>query len=115
MAAEETLAKIGAERAINKLVLVSIAGRAYDALNGALGELKLLRTSIIPNSRSAADTIQSGYLQGRFTLLELLDVRGSVLQAVLREQEALQNFHIAIATIEGLVGSPFSLTRESSR
>jgi cobalt-zinc-cadmium efflux system outer membrane protein len=115
MAAEETLAKIGAERAINKLVLVSIAGRAYDALNGALGELKLLRTSIIPNARSAADTIQSGYLQGRFTLLELLDVRGSVLQAVLREQEALQNFHIAIATIEGLVGSPFSLTRESSR
>jgi cobalt-zinc-cadmium efflux system outer membrane protein len=51
----------------------------------------------------------------RFTLLELLDVRGSVLQALLREQEALQNFHIAIATIEGLVGNPFLLTRESSR
>jgi cobalt-zinc-cadmium efflux system outer membrane protein len=115
IAAEEMLAKTGAERAINKLVLISIAGRAYDALNGALAELKLLRTSIIPNARSASETIQSGYLQGRFTLLELLDVRGSVLQALLREQEALQNFHIAIATIEGLVGNPFSLTRESSR
>jgi cobalt-zinc-cadmium efflux system outer membrane protein len=115
IAAEEALAKIGAERAINKLVLVSIAGRAYDALNGALAELKLLRTSVIPNARSASETIQSGYLQGRFSLLELLDVRGSVLQALIREQEALQNFHIAIATIEGLVGNPFSLTRESSR
>jgi cobalt-zinc-cadmium efflux system outer membrane protein len=115
IAAQETLAKTDAERAINKLVLISIAGRAYDALNGALAELKLLRTSVIPNARSAAETIQSGYLQGRFTLLELLDVRGSVLQALLREQEALQNFHIAIATIEGLVGNPFSLTRESSR
>ncbi len=115
IAAEEALAKTGAEREINKLVLISIAGRAYDALNGALAELKLLRTSVIPNARSAAETIQSGYLHGRFTLLELLDVRGSVLQALLREQEALQNFHIAIATIEGLVGSPFSLTRESSR
>src|SRR5713226_545553 len=115
IAAEEVLAKTGAERAINKLVLISIAGRAYDALNGALAELKLLRTSVIPNARNASETIQSGYLQGRFTLLELLDVRGSVLQALLREQEALQNFHIAIATIEGLVGSPFSLTRESSR
>ena len=115
VAAQETLAKTDAERAANKLVLVSIAGRAYDALTGALAELKLLRTSVIPNARSAADTIQSGYLQGRFTLLELLDVRGSVLQALLREQEALQNFHIAIATIEGLVGSPFSLARESSR
>src|SRR6202022_22786 len=71
IAAEETLAKTGAERAINKLVLISIAGRAYDALNGALAELKLLRTSVIPNARSAAETIQSGYLQGRFTLLDL--------------------------------------------
>jgi cobalt-zinc-cadmium efflux system outer membrane protein len=115
IAAQERLAKTDAERAINKLVLISIAGRAYDALTGALAELKLLRASVIPNARSAAETILSGYLQGRFTLLELLDVRGSVLQALLREQEALQNFHIAIATIEGLVGNPFSLTRESSR
>jgi len=115
IAAEDALAKTGAERAINKLVLISVAGRAYDAVNGSLAELKLLRTSVIPNARSALETIQSGYLQGRFTLLDLLDVRGSVLQALLREQEALQNFHIAVATIEGLVGSPFSLTRESSR
>lgn len=115
IAAQETLAKAGAERAINKLVLISIAGRAYDTLTGALAELKLLRSSVIPNARSAAETILSGYSQGRFTLLELLDVRGSLLQALLREQEALQNFHIAVATIEGLVGNPFSLTRESSR
>jgi cobalt-zinc-cadmium efflux system outer membrane protein len=115
IAAEDALAKTGAERTINKLVLVSVAGRAYDAVNGSLAELKLLRASVIPNARNALETIQSGYLLGRFTLLELLDVRGSVLQALLREQEALQNFHIAIATIEGLVGSPFSLARESSK
>ncbi|EKS34534.1 MAG: TolC family protein [Bradyrhizobium sp.] len=115
IAAQESLAKTDAERTINKLVLLSIAGRAYDTLTGALAELKLLRSSVIPNARSAGETILSGYSQGRFTLLELLDVRGSLLQALLREQEALQNFHIAVATIEGLVGNPFSLTRESSR
>lgn len=115
IAAQESLAKTDAERAINKLVLLSSAGRAYDTVTGALAELKLLRSSVIPNARSAAETILSGYSQGRFTLLELLDVRGSLLQALLREQEALQNFHIAIATIEGLAGNPFTLTRESSR
>lgn len=115
IAAQESLAKTDAERAINKLVLISIVGRAYDTLTGALAEIKLLRTSVIPNARSASETIFSGYSQGRFTLLELLDVRGSLLQALLREQEALQNFHIAIATIEGLAGNPFTLTRESSR
>ena len=36
-------------------------------------------------------------------------------QARLREQEAQQNFHIAVATIEGLVGNPFALARESAR
>jgi cobalt-zinc-cadmium efflux system outer membrane protein len=115
IAAQETLAKTGAERAINKLVLTSIVARAYDTLTGALAEIKLLRSSIIPNARSASETIFSGYSQGRFTLLELLDVRGALLQALLREQEALQNFHVAIATIEGLVGNPFTLTRENSR
>ena len=115
IAAQETLAKTNAERAINKLVLISIVGRAYDSLTGALAEIKLLRSSVIPNARSASETMFSGYTQGRFTLLELLDVRGSLLQALLREQEALQNFHIAIATIEGLVGNPFTLIRESSK
>lgn len=115
IAAQESLAKTDAERAINKLVLISIVGRAYDSLLGASAELNLLRSSVIPNARSAAETILSGYSQGRFTLLELLDVRGSLLQALLREQEALQNFHIAVATIEGLAGNPFKLTRESTR
>ncbi|MDU1692810.1 MAG: TolC family protein, partial [Bradyrhizobium sp.] len=115
IAAQETLAKTDAERAINKLVLISIVGRAYDTLTGALAEMNLLRSSVIPNARSASETIFSGYSQGRFTLLELLDIRGSLVQALLREQEALQNFHIAIATIEGLAGNPFTLTRESSR
>jgi len=41
--------------------------------------------------------------------------QSSVAQARLREQEAQQNFHIAVATIEGLVGNPFALARESAR
>ncbi len=115
MAAEALLARTAAERAVNRLLLISLAGRAYDSLKGALAELKLLRGSVIPNARSAADTIQSGYSQGRFTLLELLDIRGSLLQAQLREAEALQNFHVAVATIEGLIGTPLPFAREVSR
>jgi cobalt-zinc-cadmium efflux system outer membrane protein len=59
--------------------------------------------------------MQSGYTLGRFTLLELLDIRGSLLQAQLREQEALATFHVAVATIEGLTGTPLTLAREVSR
>jgi cobalt-zinc-cadmium efflux system outer membrane protein len=115
ISAEQSLAKTRAEREANRAALIVLAGRAYDSLQGALRELAILRDSTIPKSRQAADAIFEGYGQGRFSLLEVLDAQASVAQARLREQEAQQNFHIAVATIEGLVGNPFALARESAR
>lgn len=115
LSAQESLAKTRAEREANRATLLVIAGRAYDTLQGSLRELKVLREAAIPKAREASSAISEGYGQGRFTLLELLDVQASLAQAQLREQEALQNFHVAVATIEGLVGNPFALARESAR
>lgn len=113
--AQESLAKTHAEREVNRNTLIVLAGRAYDTLQGSLRELGILRDSAIPKSRQVADAIFEGYGQGRFTLLEVLDAQASVAQARLREQEAQQNFHVAVAIIEGLVGNPFALARESAR
>ena len=115
LAAQENLAKVRAEREASRKALIVIAGRAYDSLQGSLRELSVLRATAIPKSRAAAEAISEGYGQGRFTLLEVLDAQASVTRARLREQEAQQNFHIAVATIEGLVGNPFALARESAR
>lgn len=115
LSAQESLAKTRAEREANRNTLIVLAGRAYDSLQGALRELAVLRDTALPKSRQAADAISEGYGQGRFSLLEVLDAQASVVQARLREQEAQQNFHVAVATIEGLVGNPFALARESAR
>lgn len=115
IAARESLEKVRADRAINKAALISVAGRSYDVLNGALQEIALLRSSVLPDARKAAEAMEDGYAQGRFTLLELLDVQATVTEAALREQEALQRYHTAVTTIEGLVGRPFALTAEKSR
>jgi len=115
LSAQESLAKTEAERAANRNTLIVVAGRAYDSLQGALRELAVLRDLAIPKARAATDAISEGYGQGRFTLLEVLDAQASLAQAQLREQEALQNFHVAVATIEGLVGNPFTLARGSAR
>jgi cobalt-zinc-cadmium efflux system outer membrane protein len=115
ISAEQSLERTSAEREANRAALIVLAGRAYDSLQGALRELAILRDSTIPKARQAADAIFEGYGQGRFSLLEVLDAQASVAQARLREQEAQQNFHIAVATIEGLVGNPFALARESAR
>ncbi len=115
IAASENLAKAAAERAVNKAALVSLAGRSYDAVTGALEEIRLLRASVLPDSRSAARSVEEGYGQGRFSLLDMLDVQATAAEAELREQEALKSYHVAIATIEGLVGRPFVLTAEKKR
>jgi cobalt-zinc-cadmium efflux system outer membrane protein len=115
LSARESLAKTRLEREANRNTLIVLAGRAYDSLQGSLRELKVLRDVAIPKSSQAADAIFEGYGQGRFTLLEVLDAQASVAQARLREQEAQQNFHVAVATIEGLVGHPLVLTRGTAR
>jgi len=115
LSAQESLAKTRAEREVNRNTLIIVAGRAYDSLQGSLRELAVLRETAIPKAQEAAEAISQGYGQGRFTLLEVLDAQASVTQARLREQEALQNFHAGVATIEGLVGNPFTLARESAR
>jgi cobalt-zinc-cadmium efflux system outer membrane protein len=115
LAARESLEKVQADRAINKAALISVAGRSYDVLNGALQEIDLLRTSVLPDARKASEAIEEGYAQGRFTLLELLDVQSTIAEAALREQEALQRFHTAVTTIEGLVGRPFALSAGKNR
>lgn len=115
LSAQESLAKTRAERETNRQTLIVVAGRAYDTIQASLRELQVLRDLAIPKARAASDAIFLGYGQGRFTLLEVLDAQASVAQARLREQEALQNFHVAVATIEGLVGNPFALARGSAR
>jgi cobalt-zinc-cadmium efflux system outer membrane protein len=64
---------------------------------------------VLPNSKKAVEGIESGYSQGRFSLIEVLDAQSAATQAAIREQEALLSFHIAVTTIEGLVGRPFML------
>ena len=82
---------------------------------GEIETIAVLRETAIPKSKDASDAIFEGYGQGRYSLLEVLDAQASVAQARLREQEAQQNFHVAVATIEGLVGNPFALARGSAR
>ncbi len=113
--AQAAAAKAEAERAVNKATLILTLAKAYDTLNGALREIAVLRGSAIPNAQKAVETIESGYSQGRYTLLEVLDAQNAGAQAALREQEALASFHTAVATVEGLTGIPLILRREGGR
>jgi cobalt-zinc-cadmium efflux system outer membrane protein len=109
--AEAARTKVEADRAAGKAALILTLSRAYETLSGALRELDILRGSALPNVRRAQDAMEQGYEQGRFTLLEYLDVQNTVTQASLRELEALLNYHVAVVTIEGLTGTAMGTSK----
>ncbi|WP_422000420.1 TolC family protein [Reyranella sp.] len=109
--AQELARRTEAERAMNRLTLVATVAKAHDAATAALAQVDLLRRLILPAARSALQKVEEGYGQGRFTLLEILDAYRTVFDAELLEHETLASFHTAVATIEGLTGSPLHLAR----
>jgi len=114
-AAIEDRAKVEAERAASRAALILVLARAYDTQSGALRELEILRNSALPNARKAVEAIESGYSQGRFSLLEVLDAQHSAAQVAQREQEALVSFHTSVAIIQGLTGISFEFARGGQR
>lgn len=110
-AAREERAKVEAERDGSRAALILTLAKAYDGQAGALREIDLLRRSALPSARRAIETIESGYSQGRFALLDVLDAHGTAAQVAQREQEALVIFHTSVATIQGLTGISLGLTR----
>jgi cobalt-zinc-cadmium efflux system outer membrane protein len=114
-AAIEDRAKVEAERAANRAALILVLARAYDTQSGALRELEILRNSALPSAKRAVEAIESGYSQGRFSLLEVLDAQHSAAQVAQREQEALVSFHTSVAIIQGLTGISFEFAREGRR
>jgi cobalt-zinc-cadmium efflux system outer membrane protein len=106
--AQENSQKVHAERAVNRLALVAVVAKAYDTAASQLQQLDLLRKTVLPTARAALATIEDGYGQGRFTVLEILDAYRTVADAELLEHDALTSFHTSVATIEGLIASPFT-------
>ena len=109
--AQENTRKVHAERASNRLALIEVVAKAHDTAANQLQQLDLVRRTILPAARQTLTTIETGYSQGRFTVLEILDAYRSVADAVLMEHDALASFHSAVATIEGLTGTPASMAR----
>jgi cobalt-zinc-cadmium efflux system outer membrane protein len=109
--ANETLAKTEAERAAAERALTVLLGNAYEALRGSYEEARLTRANVLPVAREAYDSIRSGYGEGRYSLLELLDARAALSEASLKEIDALVAFHSSLASLEGLTGSALVLSR----
>lgn len=77
---------------------------SYRTLEQLSKEVKRIKHNVVPKSKNVFEKIQTGYKEGAFNLLDVLDARRTYFQARSRYIQALSEYHAARAKVEGFVG-----------
>jgi cobalt-zinc-cadmium efflux system outer membrane protein len=83
--------------------------REYQALAAARARALSYRSEILPTSRAALDQVRGGYLEGRFSQLDVIDAQRTLFTARAEYVEALATYHRSAAAIERLTAAPLPL------
>lgn len=108
-AAEAEVAKTESERKASEINVFTQLNAAYQILLRATTEVQLLNKDVLPGAQQAEEAIRQGYEAGRFTQLEILDARRTLIQARNQNLRALADYHQARAEIEALTAAPVTL------
>lgn len=109
------LARAMEERQAAHSTAVAALGDAYATLAAALAEHQRLREEVLPGAEQVFVATQSGYQQGKFTLLEVLDAQRTLFEARSQSLDALAAYQQAIAAVERLIGTPLATLTHSPR
>jgi cobalt-zinc-cadmium efflux system outer membrane protein len=89
--------------------------RATTALVEAYGRLETARTEalttkaeLLPGAQQAFDAAQTGYREGKYGHLEVLDTQRTLNEAKTRYLDVLAAYHKAVADVERLIGTPLN-------
>lgn len=100
------------QRATKARVLTEIAD-AYQAMASAYARSSILGKDVVPEAQKAFDAASAGYDEGKFPYLDVLDAQRTVFDARVQHLEALSEYLVAVADIEGLVGQSVESITES--
>jgi len=105
-AAAAALRQIRAHTRAEQLSLVRQLTEAYGALSQAHTEAATLKEALLPAAQQAFTMSKEGYLQGRFSSLDLLDAERTVFEFQHQYINALSRYHSARAEVQRLTGLP---------
>jgi cobalt-zinc-cadmium efflux system outer membrane protein len=98
------LQKAKQERTAAEVDTISTLDETYQTLLSAFTEVTILRETILPGAESAFNASQEGYLEGKFSYLDVLDVQRSLFDAKDTYINSLLTYHKALTSIERLIG-----------
>lgn len=97
------LAQTRREKQALEVQLNAALSQTYNSLQSVYNEATTLKNEILPEAQNAYQTINNGYLQGRFDFLDVLDAQSTLFEARGQYIRALMEFHTGIAEIERLI------------
>ena len=103
-AAERRIAKAENEQLATRNDLYATLVEALGELNVAATELKALEKDVLPGAQRAYDKTKIGFDEGKFDILNVLDVQRTVFESRLEVLTARANYEKARVRVEALVG-----------
>ena len=107
--AEANVAKTSDERAAAEAEAYAELNEAYQTLQRAAEEVRMLRDTVLPGAKSVIDQSTEGYSTGRFSQLDVLDAEKSYIETRTQYIRALSDFQKAAAQIDALTAGPVEL------
>ena len=77
---------------------------AYQSLSVSQREANLLKTEVLPAAQRALDATRQAFKGGAVTDLQLLKAQRTLFRAKSSQIDALEDFHVALADVERLIG-----------
>jgi outer membrane protein, heavy metal efflux system len=107
--AEANVAKTSDEKAAAEAGAYAELNEAYQTLQRAAEEVRMLRDTVLPGAKSVVDQTTEGYATGRFNQLDVLDAQKSYIDTRTQYVRALTDFQKAAALIDALTAGPVEL------
>ncbi len=107
-AARYNLNKAEAQRESKETEVVRALQESYQTLEAAWYEVNQLKKNVLPGAEKAYEAAQTGYREGKFDLLDVLDAQRTLFSSRTSYIEALADYHRAVADVERLIGQPLN-------
>ena len=106
--AQAQLEKSRVQRRGAEVRVTTAIQRGFQRISAAYETITALRRNVMPAAQSAYDGISTGYRQGKFGLLDVLDARRALFDARNRLIDAEASYQTSLAELERLIGQPLA-------
>lgn len=104
--AQSQLGKGQVQQQAAEVRVASSLQQAFERLSAAYEAVQTLQRSVLPAAETAYNGVSTGYRQGKFSLVEVLDAQRALFDARNRLVDALATYQATFADAERLTGQP---------